>query len=184
MGSALEAPHTAVAEAVGRALAEDLTPLGDLTSMLLPDDLQATASFVVTIRPALAATAASALNCQISVPDPARASHYVAADGTLVAPDTPGAFPPAPRPLTGNEVKAMLNGGAAPESRAILVAMERWRWLPDDLGRPGADGDLHRSLRADPGRPRPRLRHEHGDRVGDLAHRGDRDVPWSTMVRG
>ena len=72
------------------------------------------ASFVVTIRPALAATAASALNCQISVPDPARASHYVAADGSLVTPDTPGAFPPAPRPLTGTEVKAMLNGGAAP----------------------------------------------------------------------
>lgn len=47
MGAALEPPHTAVAEAVDRALAEDLTPLGDLTSMLLPDDLQATAAFVV-----------------------------------------------------------------------------------------------------------------------------------------
>ena len=47
MGAALEPPHTAVAEAVDRALAEDLTPLGDLTSMLLPDDLHATAAFVV-----------------------------------------------------------------------------------------------------------------------------------------
>jgi nicotinate-nucleotide pyrophosphorylase (carboxylating) len=37
---------TAVREAVARALAEDLTPLGDLTSALLPPDLAATAQFV------------------------------------------------------------------------------------------------------------------------------------------
>lgn len=72
------------------------------------------ASYLVTIRPAIAATAASALNCQISVPDPARSGQYVAADGTLVAPDTPGAFPPAPRPLTGDEVRTMLAGGTPP----------------------------------------------------------------------
>jgi nicotinate-nucleotide pyrophosphorylase (carboxylating) len=35
-----------VREAVARALAEDLTPLGDLTSALLPSDATATASFV------------------------------------------------------------------------------------------------------------------------------------------
>ena len=62
----------------------------------------------------------------------------------------------------------------APGDRPAAADGDR---LPVDLGRPGADGDLHRSLRADPGRPRPRLRHEHGDRVGDLAHRGDRDLP-------
>ena len=39
-------PVTAVREAVGRALAEDLTPLGDVTSALLPAGLQATALFV------------------------------------------------------------------------------------------------------------------------------------------
>ena len=39
-------PQTAVLEAVTRAIAEDLLPLGDLTSALLPDDLVATASFV------------------------------------------------------------------------------------------------------------------------------------------
>ena len=39
-------PQTAVLEAVSRAIAEDLLPLGDLTSALLPDDLVATASFV------------------------------------------------------------------------------------------------------------------------------------------
>jgi nicotinate-nucleotide pyrophosphorylase (carboxylating) len=39
-------PITAVREAVARALAEDLTPLGDLTSALLPPALEATACFV------------------------------------------------------------------------------------------------------------------------------------------
>jgi nicotinate-nucleotide pyrophosphorylase (carboxylating) len=39
-------PVTAVREAVERALAEDLTPLGDLTSTLLPPELVATAVFV------------------------------------------------------------------------------------------------------------------------------------------
>ena len=39
-------PITAVREAVARALAEDLTPLGDLTSVLLPPDLEATALLV------------------------------------------------------------------------------------------------------------------------------------------
>ena len=39
-------PITAVREAVARALAEDLTPIGDLTSALLPPALRATAAFV------------------------------------------------------------------------------------------------------------------------------------------
>ncbi len=39
-------PIVAVREAVARALAEDLTPLGDLTSALLPPALEATARFV------------------------------------------------------------------------------------------------------------------------------------------
>jgi nicotinate-nucleotide pyrophosphorylase (carboxylating) len=39
-------PITAVRDAVTRALAEDLTPIGDLTSALLPPDLEATARFV------------------------------------------------------------------------------------------------------------------------------------------
>lgn len=69
------------------------------------------ASTVVTIRPALAQTTGSVLNCEIPVPDPARAGQWIAADGTLVAPDTPGAFPPVSRPLPGEDVKAALNGG-------------------------------------------------------------------------
>jgi nicotinate-nucleotide pyrophosphorylase (carboxylating) len=39
-------PISAVREAVARALAEDLTPIGDLTSALLPPELEATALFV------------------------------------------------------------------------------------------------------------------------------------------
>ena len=46
MTSALQPPANAVVEAVSRAIAEDLTPLGDLTSALLPVDLTATARFV------------------------------------------------------------------------------------------------------------------------------------------
>ncbi|CAB4941853.1 MAG: carboxylating nicotinate-nucleotide diphosphorylase [Actinobacteria bacterium] len=46
MTSALQPPASAVVEAVTRAIAEDLTPLGDLTSALLPSNLVATARFV------------------------------------------------------------------------------------------------------------------------------------------
>jgi hypothetical protein len=74
----------------------------------------AAASTVVTIRPALAQTAGSVLNCQIPVPSPQAAGSHIAADGSLVAPGTPGAFPPAPRPLTGEEARILLNGGPSP----------------------------------------------------------------------
>ena len=43
----LEPPHHAVVDAVARALAEDLTPLGDLTSALIEPGLVATADVVV-----------------------------------------------------------------------------------------------------------------------------------------
>ena len=74
----------------------------------------AAASTVVTIRPALAQTAGSVLNCEIPVPAPQAGGNYIAADGTLVAPGTPGSFPPAPRPITGEEAKLLLNGGGTP----------------------------------------------------------------------
>lgn len=44
--SDLHPPITAVREAVARALAEDLAPLGDMTASLLPVELQAAAAFV------------------------------------------------------------------------------------------------------------------------------------------
>lgn len=74
----------------------------------------AAASSVVTIRPALAQTAGSVLACEIPVPAPQAGGNYIALDGSLVAPGTPGSFPPAPRNLTGEEVKIMLRGGPSP----------------------------------------------------------------------
>jgi len=72
------------------------------------------ASAVITIRPALAQSAASVLNCEIPVPDPARTGNWIAPDGSLVSPSTPGAFAPPARPLTGEEVKAAMNGSSYP----------------------------------------------------------------------
>jgi nicotinate-nucleotide pyrophosphorylase (carboxylating) len=46
MTESFDPPRFAVVEAVERALAEDLTPLGDITSALLPPMLDATARFV------------------------------------------------------------------------------------------------------------------------------------------
>jgi hypothetical protein len=73
-----------------------------------------TASAIVSIRPALAQTAASVSTCEIPVPDPGRAGSYIAQDGSLVPAGTPGAFPPAGRPFKGEEVKRALNGGTLP----------------------------------------------------------------------
>lgn len=74
----------------------------------------AAASTVVTIRPALAQTAGSVLNCQIPVPGPEAGGQYIAPDGTLVAPGTPGSFAPPARPITGEEAKSLLQGGLTP----------------------------------------------------------------------
>ena len=83
------------------------------------------ASSVVTIRPALASTAASVLNCKIPIPDPGHSGEYIAQDGHLVAPGTEGAVRPAPRPVTGEEAKKMINGmsppGFDPSSRQAYV---------------------------------------------------------------
>jgi hypothetical protein len=74
----------------------------------------AAASTVVTIRPALAQTAGSVLNCEIPVPSPQAAGQYISGSGDLVPSGTPGAFPPLPRPLKGEEVKHLLNSGRTP----------------------------------------------------------------------
>jgi hypothetical protein len=74
----------------------------------------AAASTVVTIRPALAQTAGSVLNCEIPIPAPQAAGQYIAQDGSLVPAGTPGAFRPAPRPITGEEAKRLLTGGPTP----------------------------------------------------------------------
>ena len=74
----------------------------------------ASASAIVSIKPALAQTTGSVLNCEIPVPDPGRAGNYIASDGSLVPPGTQGAFPPAGRAFKGEEVKQALNGGTLP----------------------------------------------------------------------
>ena len=73
---------------------------------------------VVSIRPALAQSAASMAHCEIPVPDPGRAGNYIAADGTLVPSGTAGAFPPAGHPLKGEDVKNALAGGQLPGTTA------------------------------------------------------------------
>ncbi|MBV9840314.1 MAG: hypothetical protein JOY99_02060 [Sphingomonadaceae bacterium] len=89
------------------------------------------ASAVITIRPALAETAGSVLNCKIPVPDSAHASQYIAPDGSIVAAGTQGAYPPAPRPLTGQEVRTAMQGGPSPsglspdQSRAYINYIRR-----------------------------------------------------------
>ncbi|WP_417610330.1 hypothetical protein [Parasphingorhabdus sp.] len=73
-----------------------------------------TASAVVSIKPALAQTAGSVLNCEIPVPGNNAMGGYIAPDGTVVTADTPGAFPPAGRNFTGEEVRRAMNGRTLP----------------------------------------------------------------------
>jgi hypothetical protein len=72
------------------------------------------ATALVTIRPAMAQSVTSVLNCQIPVPDPARAGNYIAADGSLVPVGTAGSFAPPGRAFTGEEVKRGLAGTSLP----------------------------------------------------------------------
>lgn len=74
----------------------------------------AAASTVVTIRPALAQTAGSVLNCEIPVPGPQAGGNYIGPDGSLVPAGTPGAAAPLTRPLRGEEVKSLLRNGTTP----------------------------------------------------------------------
>jgi hypothetical protein len=73
-----------------------------------------TASAAISIKPALAQTAGSVLNCEIPVPDSGHAGQYIDASGNLVAAGTEGAFPPAGRAFTGEEVRSALNGSNLP----------------------------------------------------------------------
>jgi hypothetical protein len=70
-------------------------------------------SAVVSIRPAMAQTAGSVLNCTIPVPERGKGM-FIDASGKLVSPDTPGAFPPSPRDFTGEEVRQALQGRNLP----------------------------------------------------------------------
>ncbi|TPG12093.1 hypothetical protein [Sphingomonas oligophenolica] len=72
------------------------------------------AGAVVSIRPALAQTAGSVLNCEIPVPDAGHAGGFIADDGSVVAAGTKGAFAPPGRPFKGEEVKRAMAGNQLP----------------------------------------------------------------------
>lgn len=83
MTSRLEPPRHAVVEAVTRAIAEDLTPLGDLTSALISPDVKAVAAFVARSDGILAGQACAAEAFR-QVDDSARITWYMA-DGEEIA---------------------------------------------------------------------------------------------------
>jgi hypothetical protein len=88
------------------------------------------AGAALTIRPALAQTAVSVMNCQIPVPHVGGAGQYIDPTGKLVPAGTSGAFPGAPRPFTGEEVKAAFGGRTLPgtsyqQSQAYLQYIRR-----------------------------------------------------------
>ncbi len=72
------------------------------------------AATVVSIRPALAQTAGSILNCEIPVPGPQGAGQNIALDGSLVPSGTAGSFTGSFRPFKGEDVKRALRGGTLP----------------------------------------------------------------------
>jgi hypothetical protein len=72
------------------------------------------ASAVISVRPALAQTAGSLLNCEIPVAGPQGVGMNIDATGNLVAPATPGSFPQSGVKFSGEQVKNALNGGSLP----------------------------------------------------------------------
>ena len=82
MATGLQPPIGAVRAAVARALEEDLTPLGDITSGLLPDGLAGNADFVVRT-PGVLAGAACATEAFVQV-DPTVVVDWATHDGDEV----------------------------------------------------------------------------------------------------
>lgn len=72
------------------------------------------ASAVVSVRPALAQSAASVMNCEIPVPGPHGALMNIDSYGKLVPRDTPGSFAATGQKFTGEQVKAALRGRSLP----------------------------------------------------------------------
>jgi hypothetical protein len=90
----------------------------------------AAASAVVTVRPALAQTAGSVLNCEIPIPGPHGAGMNIDSYGKLVPPDTPGSFTATGQKFTGEQVKRAMGGGQLPgtsydQSRAYVSYIRR-----------------------------------------------------------
>lgn len=66
---------------------------------------------IATVRPGIAQAAASAIKCEIPIPDSANAGKWVKSDGTLVKSGTSGAYAPPSSPLKGEDVKNSLSYG-------------------------------------------------------------------------
>ena len=77
------------------------------------------------VRPALAQTAGSVLNCEIPVPGPHAAVTYIGQDGAPVAPGTPGAAPPLARPLRGRRRSSVARPDAARGSARIRSGLRQ-----------------------------------------------------------
>lgn len=73
-----------------------------------------TASAIVSVRPALAQSAASVMNCEIPVPGPHGTGMNIDAYGKLVPRDTPGSFAATGRKFTGEQVKSAMRGRSLP----------------------------------------------------------------------
>jgi hypothetical protein len=74
----------------------------------------AAASAIISVRPALAQSAASVMNCEIPVPGPHGAGMNIDSYGKLVSRDTPGSFAATGQKFTGEQVKAAMQGSSLP----------------------------------------------------------------------
>lgn len=73
-----------------------------------------TASAIVSVRPALAQSAASVMNCEIPVPGPHGSGMNIDSYGKLVPRDTPGSFAATGQKFTGEQVKSAMRGSSLP----------------------------------------------------------------------
>lgn len=92
----------------------------------------ATATTVLSVRPALAQSAASVLNCTIPVPGPGETGKAVALDGSLVPVGTTDSYPGG-RIFRGEDVRNALRGRSLPgtgysESQAYINYIRRLQY--------------------------------------------------------
>jgi nicotinate-nucleotide pyrophosphorylase (carboxylating) len=123
----LDPPRTAVVDAVARALAEDLLPLGDLTASLVP--ATATATVVIASRAEGVLAGRACAEETFAQVDPALVVEWSAVDGDQVAPGrSVAAVTGALRPILTAE-RTVLNflghlSGVATLTRRYVVAVE------------------------------------------------------------
>jgi nicotinate-nucleotide pyrophosphorylase (carboxylating) len=136
-----DAPHDAVRDAVTRALAEDLGPLGDLTAALVPADAFASAEVVARAVGVLAGTACvTEVFAQL---DQSVGVHWLVEDGGAVAPGTKVGEVTGPlRPVLTGERTALnflchLSGVATATQRFVAAAGSAVRVLDTRKTLPG-----------------------------------------------